>query len=238
MKNATQRSFSYWQQKAQQFSGLYTNTNIPFFPSSIVACFLKNRTKLLLSLLPTPPVNHLLDLGCGSGPHIKLLITSCKHIVGVDYSKQMLELAKKDLKHLKRPKNHTWRLLHADAANLPIPARSFDSIIAMGLLDYVSSPQQVLKECRRVITPKGICIITIPKKPSLFSLLRNPPGDWIKRVIFHLPPIDNAITKAELETLAHNTGFHILTVKSLWGAMWMIKLHPHEALKKRKNATR
>ena len=233
MKNATQRSFSYWQQKAQQFSNLYTNTNIPFFPSSIVACFLKDRTKLLLSLLPPPPIHHLLDLGCGSGHHIKLLITSCEHIVGVDYSKQMLELAKKNLKNLKI---HTWQLIHTDAANLPVKTRSFDCVIAMGLLDYIPSPQQVLKECRRVITSKGICIITVPKKPSLFSLLRNPLGDFIKRVIFHLPPIDNAITKTELETLAKNTGFHILSVKSLWDAMWIVKMKPHDVFRKRKIA--
>jgi ubiquinone/menaquinone biosynthesis C-methylase UbiE len=175
----------------------------------------------------------MLDLGCGSGPHIQLLSPRCKKITGIDYSWQMLDLARMTLAHTAK-KN--WRLVHADASHIPFGKGTFDCIIAMGLLDYVPSPLEVLKECRRVIASKGMCIITIPKKPSLFSFLRNPIGEWVKRVIFHLPPIDNALTRGELETLLQNAGFQILAVKSVWGTMWMIKMHPYDDLKNRANA--
>ena len=234
MKKTTPKSDVYWQKNPKQFSDLYTQTPWIISPSTVVARFLSDRSTLLLSLIPAHP-SHLLDLGCGSGPHIKLLLQSAKQIVGVDYSQHMLDIAKKNLGQQKK---HTWKLIQADAANLPMPSNSFDCIISMGLLDYVPSPLLVLKECRRVITKDGVLIVSMPKKPSLFSLLRNPAGDWLKRVLFHLPPIDNAVTKTELISLIHAAGFHMITIGSVWSAMWMIKVKPihHDSLTNRKSS--
>lgn len=223
MKKATGKSSEYWHTKAKHFSDLYQTASLTQLPSRIVAGFLERRSEILITLLPTPPIKRLLDLGCGSGPHMKLLQSSCKEMIGVDYSLQMLEMAKKNLKNEQK---RNWKLIRSDAAHLPLPSHTFDCIIAMGLLDYVPSPQAVLKECRRMITPSGILIVSMPKKPSLFSLLRNPLGDFIKRVVFHLPPIDNALTKTELIALCSACGFTLTDITAVWGAMWMVRAKP------------
>ena len=223
MQKAIGRSLSYWQKKAQHFSNLYDSQSPANIPSRIVAKFLKDRTDVLLSLLPASPIHHLLDLGCGSGEHIKLLSPRCRRITGIDYSKQMLDIARVNLKKMAR-KN--WRLVHADAEKIPFPPHTFDVVIAMGLIDYVPNPKKVLSECRRVMTEDGTLVISIPKKPSIFSLLRNPLGNVIKRIIFHLPPIDNAYTRSELIALFALSGFTLSHMNALWGAMWMVKAKP------------
>ncbi len=231
MKQTKERSFFYWQNKAHQFSYLYDTSSIAISLTSFTAKFLHDRTALLLSLMPKRTWNHMLDLGCGSGPHMKLFLPYAHHITGVDYSKQMLDLAKNLLK--KQPLAH-WSLIYADAAHLPFSNHSFDIIIAMGLLDYVMSPHAVLKECRRVITSNGILICTIPKRPSLFSILRTPIGNWVKHTLFHLPPIDNAMSKKDLTTMMRASGFEITAIKSLWNTMWMVQSYPMLTLHKKR----
>ena len=164
--------------------------------------------------------SKILDVGCGSGVHMKLLAPRVRTVAGIDSSRQMLIFARRTLT---RSAKKNWRLIHADASAIPFPPHTFDCIIAMGLLDYVTSPLQVLRECRRVMTARGVLVASMPKKPSIFSLLRSPVGDSIKRGIFHLPPVDHAVTKKELLLLFQTVGFRVVTLTSVWSAMWMVK---------------
>ena len=220
MKKAMKNSDSYWQHKARQFSDLYAGQPFTGIPSRIVARFLKDRTETLQRLLPKTSIRHVLDVGCGSGVHMKLLAPRVRTVAGIDSSLQMLIFARRTLT---RSAKKNWRLIHADASAIPFPPHTFDCIIAMGLLDYVTSPLQVLRECRRVMTARGVLVASMPKKPSIFSLLRSPVGDSIKRGIFHLPPVDHAVTKKELLLLFQTVGFRVVTLTSVWSAMWMVK---------------
>jgi len=136
-------------------------------------------------------------------------------------SSQMLAIAEKKLR------SHAgggWRLQLVDAEKaLPFDDRSFDWIISMGLLDYVSSPSSVLSECYRILKNPGHVVFTIPKRPSLFSPLRTPAGNLLKRVVFDLPPIRQAVSRAELDVLLRSSGFHLKDVISIWTTMWIVK---------------
>jgi len=218
--NHKNRIKRYWLFQPENFSNLYKKTANWFSPSAIVARFLEQRTTMLFKMFEGSKNLKLLDVGCGSGIHLAKYAKNCKEVVGVDYSKNMLKIAESTLNYLPL-KN--WKLVKADAEKLPFSNGEFDVAIAMGLLDYVSSPKKVLIECQRVLKKGGLIIFSIPKNPSIFAFLRTPLGNLIKRFIFNLPPVDNAVSYSDLITLLQETKFKPIKISSVWTAMWMVK---------------
>lgn len=214
------RSDNYWQSQALHFSRLYEHISIINIPQRIVAAFLAKRTSMLLQMVGTKKNMTMLDLGCGSGAQMQLFLPNCRHITGLDYSTQMLTSAKKLLRFSPKKK---WRLIHGNAEKLPFKASAFDTVLAMGLIDYVSSPEKVFSECFRVLKSDGVLVVSIPKYPSLFSVLRSRFGDTIKNYVFHLPPISNTMTNRQATDILTKTGFRITSMDHVWGAMWMIR---------------
>lgn len=207
----------HWHEEAESFAHFYQS---PGLIKGVVSRFLDSRTVAAMSLLEYSGETVLLDLGCGSGVHLERLVGRCKEVVGVDYSPQMLEIAEKKLQSLKGK----WRLLNHDAERaLPFPDASFDRIISLGLLDYVSSPASILADCHRVLKGAGHIIFTIPRRPSLFALLRTAPGNALKKAIFNLPPIRQVVSRDELNALLFSTGFQPQAVSSVWTTMWLVK---------------
>jgi SAM-dependent methyltransferase len=49
-----------------------------------------------------------------------------------------------------------------DMTNLPYPDGSFDIVIHSDTLEHVRDPHRGLVECRRVLSPHGACIFTVP----------------------------------------------------------------------------
>lgn len=213
-------SSSYWHNNAQQFARFYYNHLIFYPPEIIVKKFLSHRTNILKSLAPVTSKTIMLDLGCGSGEHMKEFIPRCQYVYGIDNSKQMIELGKTELINFPTKK---YQLIKADANHLPLSDHSVDIIIAMGLLDYVRFPNQVIAECRRVLRPHGVFVFSMPKDPSIFSFFRTPIGIMIRKKLFHLPPVRNALTSKEVEQLLTDHGFLLKNLTSIWSAMWMIK---------------
>lgn len=213
-------SDSYWHGNAKQFADFYSQGIHFFSPERFVKQFLSKRSDTLFAFTPVIKKTVMLDLGCGSGEHMKDFLPNVKHIYGVDYSKQMIDIAAKELKKFPRS---SYTLIKADAARVPLKAKSIDVIIAMGLLDYVSSPEDVLRECKRLLKPGGILVFSMPKSPSFFSFLRTPIGIFLRRLFFHLPPITNTYTQSELLSVAKKNRLSIECTTPIWDAMWMVK---------------
>ena len=131
-------SKTYWISSSSEFSNIYKKNGSLF--RNIVKSFLDSRTDILLKLLKVKKDDIILDLGCGSGIHMQLLSPKCKKIVGLDISKEMTTKARS---LLKKQKINNWELITRPADNTKLPANSFDKIIALGLLDYVSSPNKI-----------------------------------------------------------------------------------------------
>lgn len=49
-----------------------------------------------------------------------------------------------------------------DLTRLPYPDETFDLVVHSDTLEHVPDPPQALRECRRVLTPRGACIFTVP----------------------------------------------------------------------------
>ncbi len=215
----------YWKKNGDNFAGFYEKTG--FSPASFVASFLENRTKLLQSFVQVKKTDTVLDLGCGSGIHMKFLAPKCQKIVGLDISPHMLTLAKKELSDLA---GKNWQLIVGDAEKLPFAKNEFDLVVAMGLLDYLSCWEKVVQEAYRVLKKDGYFIFTIPKSPSLFSFLRTNWGNRIKKNVFGLPEVKNIVTQKELETVLNKNGFKIQKISSVWTTMFMVKAKKMEIL--------
>lgn len=211
--------YEHWQYRPESFAAFYKKPSL-LTPAGIVARFLEARTRTLEDFLRIGPHSRLLDVGCGSGEHMIRYVGRCAFVAGVDYSKAMLDIARQALAETGR---NNWELRAADAASLPYPDASFDVLMAMGLLDYVPDARKVLREFARVLKPGGRMVVSIPKDPSLFSLLRTRFGNRVKQHIFRLPPVGNAQTRASLEELIPGAGLRLEAARPIWTAMWMVK---------------
>jgi ubiquinone/menaquinone biosynthesis C-methylase UbiE len=210
---------SYWHRESDKFAAFYEGRH-RFSPKRFVSLFLDARTTYLMKLADVGAQDVVLDLACGSGIHVEPLARRARAVVGVDYSAGMIGTARGRLRASALP---NWNLAVADAHHLPFPDARFDRIVSMGLLDYVSSPSDVLKECRRVLRPGGRIVFTMPKNPTVFWPLRARVAQGLRRALFDLPPIANAVSSRELEALLQAVDLQVEHAGSIWTAMWMVK---------------
>ncbi len=95
-----------------------------------------------------------LDVACGSGKLTALLARIAGpsgHVVGLDFSRQMLEVA--------RSEHPAIEFLDGDALNLPFEDAGFDaSTIAFGLRN-LADPVRGLREMLRVVRPGGRAVV-------------------------------------------------------------------------------
>ncbi len=94
------------------------------------------------------------DVACGSGKltaELAKLAGSSGRVVGIDFSPQMLEVARREHPGLE--------FLEGDALNLPFDDASFDaSTIAFGLRN-LADPVRGLREMLRIIKPSGRAVV-------------------------------------------------------------------------------
>ncbi|HEY0831173.1 MAG TPA: bifunctional demethylmenaquinone methyltransferase/2-methoxy-6-polyprenyl-1,4-benzoquinol methylase UbiE [Candidatus Dormibacteraeota bacterium] len=95
-----------------------------------------------------------LDVACGSGKltaRLAMLAGSEGRVVGLDFSAQMLEVARQDHPGI--------AFLEADALSLPFDDASFDAVtIAFGLRN-LADPVRGLREMLRVVKPSGRVVV-------------------------------------------------------------------------------
>ena len=90
------------------------------------------------------PFQTLLDVGCGTGPMIELLLREFpdKHCTGIDLTLRMIEAAQ--AKHLANAK-----FLVGDSEHLPFEAGAFDVVICTNSFHHDPNPQAFMQEAAR-----------------------------------------------------------------------------------------
>ncbi len=108
--------------------------------------------KALQKALADEPVGRLLDVGTGTGRMAELFAAQADHVVALDKSLEMLRIARAKLQHL--PAEQV-ELVQGDFSDLPLAAKSFDTVVLHQVLHFAQDPSQVLKEAARVVRPNG-----------------------------------------------------------------------------------
>ena len=112
----------------------------------------------------------VLDVGCGTGLFAySVAKAGAKHVLGIDFSLEAINLAKENHKH----KNLNFE--HKDAKNI---SEKFDVIVSVGTLEHMDDPLMTLKILKKHLNPKGKIIITSPN-------WTNPRG-YILMTLWHL----------------------------------------------------
>ena len=115
---------------------------------------------------PLLPGERVLDVGCGEGRHV---INAYLHgdvtAIGIDLNPADLRIAQQRFTPFSQPDNPQkhFALQVADATRLPFADHSFDKIICSEVLEHIHDYEAVLREMRRVLKPKGLLAISVPR---------------------------------------------------------------------------
>jgi ubiquinone/menaquinone biosynthesis C-methylase UbiE len=116
---------------------------------------------------------NILDIGCGTGSHLKLYQRYGCNLYGIDFSPSMLEIARARL-------GDSAQLELGDATSMPYENNKFDLIISMLFLHEMAKQTQseVLSEMKRVLKDDGH-ILLIDFHPGPLQSLQG----WVSKVI-------------------------------------------------------
>lgn len=187
--------------------------------------------QILKELIPERGKRYL-DLGCGTGNFLKITKGTKALFVGVDFSEEMLERAKRKTKNL----------VMADVHHLPFKNSCIDGIVNLNVFYELDRPEVFIKEVHRVLKPGGKLIVSTPKpaktpfrfipmliktvitSPKIFTKLGKlgEMSDYnkIEQKIIDLKP-DSFYQKGELEKMLKS--FEIVKIKKTYeGQNWLV----------------
>jgi ubiquinone/menaquinone biosynthesis C-methylase UbiE len=122
--------------------------------------------KIFMYFFPEQTGN-LLDVGCGTGLYWPILSKYCRYIVGVDFSKAMVDEARR-LIETKGLTNIEVKVQNSE--NLDFSSESFDSILCMDVLHHIPDIKRAINNFYRVLKPKGRLLAVEPNtlNPLIF----------------------------------------------------------------------
>jgi 2-polyprenyl-3-methyl-5-hydroxy-6-metoxy-1,4-benzoquinol methylase len=105
----------------------------------------------------------ILDVGCGLGYGSEILHRAHKSIVSFDISLKALSYAKKIYSGPK--------YLRADAQSFPFANETFDSAVALEIIEHLDNGLLLLQEIHRVLKDQGLLIVSTPNTSHLRNRL-------------------------------------------------------------------
>lgn len=130
-----------------------------------------NGDRVVIQILRSVQVKHkhILEVGAGTGRDGFRLADAGAHVFLLDYSDRSLAFMKKQIQ--KNGKN--IHLIKADAQALPFKSACFDVVYHQGLLEHFRNPEDLLQENHRVLHQKGICLIDVPQKYHIYTVIKH-----------------------------------------------------------------
>ena len=167
------------------------------------------RRQRVLELLPAT-LGEVLDVGCGPGVMAEAVTERGGTLLGIDISPEMVKEAATKYSHLP---NVRFELGNTEA--LAADDESFDQVISMAVLEYLSTADLMFKEIFRVLRPGGLALITVPKRRhidrftvSITTPFRTLAKSFVKAQSDDLPRL--ALQPHELDAAAANAGFELV----------------------------
>lgn len=127
--------------------------------------------KIYDCLLPYIKGKTVLDLGCGTGKYVRLFAPHAQKITGLDASSRQLSLAERACNGLQNVS-----FICADAAEVSLPAESYDIVLACWMLGTVldiSKRTAVIDNIRRALSHQGGFLLVENASSGEFEELRG-----------------------------------------------------------------
>lgn len=106
----------------------------------------------------------LLEVGCGEGRGIDLMLPHVKSYSAIDKLSSAIE----GLRH----RYPSGKFISGNLPPLPYPNAAFDSVVSFQVIEHIQNDELFLREIYRVLRPGGVALLTTPNRPM--SLSRNP----------------------------------------------------------------
>ena len=122
------------------------------------------RFQLVKSLIEGRKLSNLLEVGYGSGVFFPELLKHCEHISGIDiHSKE------KEVLCMMVRAGIEASLQSGDVCSMPFADKSFDAVVAVSALEYVSEIDLACEEIIRVLRNDGIVVLVSPGKSPILD---------------------------------------------------------------------
>jgi len=138
----------------------------------------------IFNLLRNSKFNVMLDAGCGTGLITKKLQGKGNFIVGVDFSKGMLQRAKEKLGKVIK-----MDFVLGDIEYLPFRSKSFDLVLSITVLQNCN-PLRALKSLLRVLSNSGVLVLSYLKRSKEVKEFEAKLKDYVLK---DLDLIDNVV---------------------------------------------
>lgn len=151
------------------------------------------------------PTDRVLEFGCGTGTTALIHAPRVAQIEGIDFSKEMIAIAREKLWDNNAP-NASFEVARFEDWPVPVAGQGYDAILGMSILHLVEDAEFVLEKARRSLKPGGLLIT------STVCL-----GDRLGLERLFVPPLSAIgilpklrwFKSAELLTLMQTHGFEI-----------------------------
>jgi ubiquinone/menaquinone biosynthesis C-methylase UbiE len=157
---------------AHKWSSIYTNER----PSVEARSFRARRDYSVDFIHAQAPTGAcILDIGCGAGPVLVKLNPQQYRLIGMDYSADMLHLARINLGQQAQQVS----LMQGECERLPLPAASVDIAVCLGVISYAESIENALHEISRILKDDGHAIVTYR---NYYNDIFMDPALWLKAI--------------------------------------------------------
>jgi len=130
----------------------------------------------LLATLPAAPIENLLDIGTGAGHVLLLTGAKVKSAIGIDRSREMLNVARSNL--FRAGLRHV-QVRQADMTSLPFADGGFGAVTMNMVLHFADRPDAVVAEAARMLGPGGRLAIVDFLPHHLESLREEQAHRWL-----------------------------------------------------------
>ena len=145
MSSFTEFEHEGWERVADKYDSIWSSSTRQFIPP-------------LLDAAEVCAGVSVLDIGCGPGYVSAAAAERGATPTGLDFSKEMIAIAKKMFPQIK--------FQEGDAQNLPFPDMSFDRVLTNFALLHLADPERACAEAFRVLKPGGTFGFTVWAPPS------------------------------------------------------------------------
>ena len=162
--------------------------------------------QLILELVGLPAGRRALDVGCGDGLLAATLAGSGAVVTGIDNDPRMLTAGRIRAQRV----GLAMEFVKGDIHRLPFGDATFDVVIAVAVLCFVSDAERVAREMARVLKPGGDMVIGELGRWNLWAAERRISG-WLGSTVWRAARFRTA---GELRRLVSNAGLAVTATRA------------------------